>query len=270
MLLSGDPQAALDERRLAAREGARQAALLARLAKGERQTGRLAAAARKARDTKAELVGEMRERKEEVGRQLKEVERTLAALTPGELAQLDAREAADTADAQRELLRSGALGSPPYPYAHGRGRRRADLRHRPDRQTVRLGRRGAGVLRLLRPHLAGVGARRPVHSPDQPGAVGTAAPGAAGPAAARGPGGLLPEGHARGALHRGGQGDPGAPAGNEGQGLADRREPAPRRRPPRLRRHPLTRFTPPPLPEPDPSDPAAGDDTGYSAEEAPG
>ncbi|MCX4528058.1 MULTISPECIES: NlpC/P60 family protein [unclassified Streptomyces] len=112
MLLSGDPQAALDERRLAAREGARQAALLDRLTKGERQADRLAAAARKARDTEAGLAGQMKERKEEVGRQLKEVERMLAALTPEELAQLGAQEAADTADAQRQLVTSGALGSP--------------------------------------------------------------------------------------------------------------------------------------------------------------
>lgn len=39
MLLAGNPQAALDQRRLAAREGARQAAVLERLARGEREAG---------------------------------------------------------------------------------------------------------------------------------------------------------------------------------------------------------------------------------------
>ncbi|MCJ1680753.1 NlpC/P60 family protein [Streptomyces sp. APSN-46.1] len=119
MLLSGDPQAVLDERRLLAREGARQAALLARVTKGARQADRLAGAARKALDTEAELAGRMKERKEEVARQLKEVERMLASLTPDQLTRLDAQEAANTADAQRELLASGRLGSARTPTAAG-------------------------------------------------------------------------------------------------------------------------------------------------------
>ncbi|MGW5846700.1 NlpC/P60 family protein [Streptomyces sp. NPDC055254] len=109
MLLAGDPRAALDQRRLAAREGARRAAVLRRLARGEKAAGSLAVEARKALDAQQSLAEQRRTSKEEVARQLKEVERTLAALTPEQLAQLGAREAADTAEAQRRLVDSGRL-----------------------------------------------------------------------------------------------------------------------------------------------------------------
>ncbi|MBT2544065.1 C40 family peptidase [Streptomyces sp. ISL-44] len=109
MLLAGNPQAALDQRRLAAREGARQAAVLERLARGEREAGTLAGRARKALDSQQTLATRQKEHKDEVATRLKEVERTLAALTPEQLAQLGAREAADTDDAQRRLVDSGRL-----------------------------------------------------------------------------------------------------------------------------------------------------------------
>ncbi|MFD3717770.1 NlpC/P60 family protein [Streptomyces sp. NPDC058674] len=109
MLLSADPQAALDQRRLAAREGERRAGVLARLARGEQRADALAARARKALDAQRALAAQQRRQKEEVGAQLKEVERLLASLTPEQLAQLGAREAANTAGAQRELVDSGRL-----------------------------------------------------------------------------------------------------------------------------------------------------------------
>lgn len=109
MLLAGDPQSAHDQRRLAAREGARRAGLLDRLTRGEKEADALAARARKALDTRQRLAERQKAAKDEVAVQLKEVERMLAALTPEQLEQLGAREAADTADAQRELLGSGRL-----------------------------------------------------------------------------------------------------------------------------------------------------------------
>ncbi|MFE9215772.1 NlpC/P60 family protein [Streptomyces lavendulae] len=109
MLLSGDPQQAVDQRRIAARQGARQAGVVARLERGEQRADALAAAARKALDTQQGLVAERRKQHEEVTGRLKDVERLLAALTPEELSGLDRREAAVTAGAQRELVDSGRL-----------------------------------------------------------------------------------------------------------------------------------------------------------------
>ncbi|MEU3724481.1 C40 family peptidase [Streptomyces sp. NPDC031705] len=109
LLLSGDPQQAVDQRRLAAREGARRAAVVARLERSRAQAGALAGAARKALDDQAALAAEQRRAMREVTGRLKEVERLLAALTPEELAGLGAREAAVTAGAQRSLVDSGRL-----------------------------------------------------------------------------------------------------------------------------------------------------------------
>ncbi|WP_405712463.1 NlpC/P60 family protein [Streptomyces xanthophaeus] len=112
MLLAGDPRVALDQRRLLAREGARRAGVLERLARGEREAGALAGQARKALDAEQTLAAERKRHKDEVASQLREVERTLASLTPAQLTQLDARETAETAAAQRKLVDSGRLGSP--------------------------------------------------------------------------------------------------------------------------------------------------------------
>ncbi|MFI8340458.1 C40 family peptidase [Streptomyces sp. NPDC085639] len=109
MLLAGNPQAALDQRRLAAREGARRAAVLARLARGERQADALAARARTALDARQSLAARQKLQQEEVAAQLREVERMLSALTPDQLARLGAKEAEDTAAAQRDLVDSGRL-----------------------------------------------------------------------------------------------------------------------------------------------------------------
>ncbi|ARE74582.1 MULTISPECIES: C40 family peptidase [unclassified Streptomyces] len=109
MLLAGNPQAALDQRRLAAREGSRRAAVLARLARGERQADALAARARTALDARQSLAARQKLQQEEVAAQLKEVERVLSALTPDQLARLGAKEAEDTAAAQRDLVDSGRL-----------------------------------------------------------------------------------------------------------------------------------------------------------------
>ncbi|MEV7832345.1 C40 family peptidase [Streptomyces subrutilus] len=109
MLLARDPGALLDQRRLAAREGARRAAVLARLARGERQADALAARARTALDAQRTLAARQKRQKEEVAAQLKEVERVLSSLSAEQLARVDAKEAAQTADAQRALLDSGRL-----------------------------------------------------------------------------------------------------------------------------------------------------------------
>ncbi|MER5772817.1 NlpC/P60 family protein [Streptomyces sp. NPDC002039] len=112
MLLLGDFQSAADQRRLAAREGARTAGVLARLERGEQRAGTLAGAARKALDAQRALTAEQKKQRDEVTGRLKEVERLLASLSAEQLAQLDGREAADTAEAQRKLVDSGRLGAP--------------------------------------------------------------------------------------------------------------------------------------------------------------
>ncbi|MFJ4778213.1 NlpC/P60 family protein [Streptomyces sp. NPDC088762] len=109
MLLAKDPQAALDQRRLAAREGARRAGVLHRLARGEKRADALATRARRALDSQQTLAAQQKRYKEEVGLQLKEVERVLSSLTAEQLERLGAREAADTASAQRALVASGRL-----------------------------------------------------------------------------------------------------------------------------------------------------------------
>ncbi|MEU4727102.1 NlpC/P60 family protein [Streptomyces sp. NPDC023588] len=109
MLLAGDPQAALDQRRLVAREGARRAGVLDRLRRGEREAGALAVRARRALDTQQALAARRKRHQDEVSAQLKEVERVLASLTPEQLARLGAKEAEDTAAAQRDLMDSGRL-----------------------------------------------------------------------------------------------------------------------------------------------------------------
>ncbi|MGW8783335.1 NlpC/P60 family protein [Streptomyces sp. NPDC055796] len=113
MLLTGDPQAAQDQRRLAAREGARRAGVLARLTRGERRAELLATAARKSLDARQNLTAQRRLHKQQVDLKLRQVERVLASLTPEQLSRLGAREAANTATAQRELLDSGRLAATP-------------------------------------------------------------------------------------------------------------------------------------------------------------
>ncbi|MEV6729102.1 C40 family peptidase [Streptomyces sp. NPDC051364] len=113
MLLTGDPQAAQDQRRLTAREGARRAGVLTRLTRSERRADVLANAARKSLDAQQSLTAQRKQHKQQVDLKLKQVERMLASLSPEQLAQLGNREAADTAAAQRKLLDSGRLAATP-------------------------------------------------------------------------------------------------------------------------------------------------------------
>ncbi|WP_371617902.1 NlpC/P60 family protein [Streptomyces sp. NBC_00454] len=113
MLFAGDPQGALDQRRLAEREGTRRAAALELLGRSEQQADVLAVAARKALDSEQKLAIETKKRKETAAAQLKEVERMLASLSPAQLGELGTREAENTAAAQRELVDSGKLGTKP-------------------------------------------------------------------------------------------------------------------------------------------------------------
>ncbi|MEV7614960.1 NlpC/P60 family protein [Streptomyces sp. NPDC089799] len=109
MMLSGDPQRALEERLMAGREARAQAALVNRLTGAEKRASTLATAARKALDTQQALAAEQKKRRDEVTGRLKEVERLLSSLTREQLAELADRERAGTARSQRALMGSGRL-----------------------------------------------------------------------------------------------------------------------------------------------------------------
>ncbi|MEU2074228.1 NlpC/P60 family protein [Streptomyces sp. NPDC013489] len=109
LLLAPDPQSALDQGHLLARDSRARASALPRLEKAERQAGGLASASRKALDRQQTLAATQRTRRDEVRARLAEVEKLLAALSPEQLARLTELERVQTAGAQRELLDSGVL-----------------------------------------------------------------------------------------------------------------------------------------------------------------
>ncbi|MER5930120.1 NlpC/P60 family protein [Streptomyces sp. NPDC002054] len=111
VLLSGDPQRALEQQRMTGREALHRAAVVSRLAGAEKRAGTLATQARKALDSQQVLAAEQKKHKEAATARLKEVERLLASLTADQLAELSAREQAGTDKAQRALVDSGRLPS---------------------------------------------------------------------------------------------------------------------------------------------------------------
>ncbi|MER5309258.1 C40 family peptidase [Streptomyces sp. NPDC002773] len=109
MLLAPDPRSALDQGHLIARVARDRAAAVSRLEKTARQADSLASASRKALDRQQRLAVAQRTRRDEARARLAEVEKLLAALSPGQLARLTELERVQTAGAQRELLGSGVL-----------------------------------------------------------------------------------------------------------------------------------------------------------------
>ncbi|MFJ3926845.1 NlpC/P60 family protein [Streptomyces sp. NPDC090022] len=111
ILLSGDPQAALDERRFAVREAAHRAAVIGRLTRGEQRADALAARARRELGTQQTLAARKKQYRDEARAQLGQVERLLASLTTEQLTALSAKERSVTMGAQRALEASGRLGT---------------------------------------------------------------------------------------------------------------------------------------------------------------
>ncbi|MFE9138674.1 NlpC/P60 family protein [Streptomyces sp. NPDC007355] len=109
VLLAPDPRAALDQGHLIARVTRERAAAVSRLERAERQAGSLASTSRKALDRQQSLAVAQRTRRDEARARLAEVEKLLAALSPGQLARLTELERVQTAGAQRDLLGSGVL-----------------------------------------------------------------------------------------------------------------------------------------------------------------
>ncbi|MER8231704.1 NlpC/P60 family protein [Streptomyces sp. NPDC094049] len=109
LLLAADPRSALDQGHLMARASRDRAAAVTRLAGAERRAAALAAESGRALDRQRTLATAQRARRDEVRTRLAEVEKLLAALSPGQLARLTELERVQTAGAQRELLDSGVL-----------------------------------------------------------------------------------------------------------------------------------------------------------------
>ncbi|MFE7130180.1 C40 family peptidase [Streptomyces sp. NPDC057638] len=106
LLFARSAQSALDEGHLLARVAARRTATLARSQRDTHRAATLATAARRALDRERALADRHRAASARAAAKLREVERTLAALTPAQLTALT------SPASQRSLTASGALGAP--------------------------------------------------------------------------------------------------------------------------------------------------------------
>ncbi|WP_329035764.1 NlpC/P60 family protein [Streptomyces sp. NBC_01725] len=110
LLLTDDPQRALDQKHLMDRAQREGLSTVARLTNGERRADTLAARSRKALDEQQALAAKQRKQRDTVKAKLTDVQRMLASLTTEQIAAIAEREAADTDEAQEKLITSGALG----------------------------------------------------------------------------------------------------------------------------------------------------------------
>ncbi|MBT2444887.1 C40 family peptidase [Streptomyces sp. ISL-36] len=109
LLLSPDPQHALDQGHLLARAARDRATTVSRLQGAEKKADALASASRKALDRQQTLAARQKKQRDDVQARLKEVEKLLASLSAEQLGRLTELERTQTAGAQRELLDSGVL-----------------------------------------------------------------------------------------------------------------------------------------------------------------
>ncbi|MEU0033661.1 NlpC/P60 family protein [Streptomyces sp. NPDC006333] len=119
LLLTGDPQRALDEGQVIRQLSRERVKAVDRLAGSERHADGLARRARKALDAQLTLAARQKKARDEVQGRLKDVEKLLASLTARQLAELDALEKRGTEAAQRKLVTSGALSSVRAPSSEG-------------------------------------------------------------------------------------------------------------------------------------------------------
>ncbi|WP_028813248.1 C40 family peptidase [Streptomyces flavidovirens] len=112
LLLARDPQHALTQGHVLQRAADVRAATIARLERGERRADELATRERSALDKQQTLARKQKRQRDAVRARLGEVEALLASLTEEQLTGLARLEERRTGAAQRDLLASGALGSP--------------------------------------------------------------------------------------------------------------------------------------------------------------
>lgn len=110
LLLTDDPQRALDQKHLMDRAQRDRLSTVARLTNGERRADTLAAQSRKALDEQKALAAKQKKQRDTVKAKLTDVEKMLASLTTEQIAAIAEREDADTDEAQEKLITSGALG----------------------------------------------------------------------------------------------------------------------------------------------------------------
>ncbi|WP_431950954.1 NlpC/P60 family protein [Actinacidiphila sp. bgisy167] len=111
LLLSRDPQDAFTQGHVLDRAAGSQADLVAQLENGEKRIAALNRAQQHALDGSAQLEEKQREAKEDIERQLADVERILAGLTGSQIEDLQELEQQGIDRAQAAFLRSGRLGS---------------------------------------------------------------------------------------------------------------------------------------------------------------
>ncbi|MFE2373065.1 NlpC/P60 family protein [Streptomyces sp. NPDC059398] len=112
LMLSGDPQQALDAGHQIKRASADVLARAERLRKAEQHAGKLDTASRAALQKKQALVAKQKKQYRTAQARLREAEALLAGLSPGEASDVRAQDDADTTAAQDALDSSGALSGP--------------------------------------------------------------------------------------------------------------------------------------------------------------
>lgn len=119
LLLARDPQHALDQGHVIGQLARERAETVGRLTGSEKKADDLAREARKALDGQLTLAARQKKERDAVQKRLKDVEELLASLTAEQLTALAEFEEQDIAEAQDELMTSGALSSERKPSREG-------------------------------------------------------------------------------------------------------------------------------------------------------
>lgn len=119
LLLARDPQHALDQGQVIRQVSLERAGTVDRLAVDERRTDGLAREARRALDEQLTLAERQKKDRDLVGKRLKEVEELLVSLSAEQLARVAELEKSGVAEAQDELVTSGALSGARPPSREG-------------------------------------------------------------------------------------------------------------------------------------------------------
>ncbi|MDQ1026153.1 cell wall-associated NlpC family hydrolase [Streptomyces umbrinus] len=119
LLLARDPQHALDQGQVIRQVSLERAGTVDRLAVDERRSDRLAREARRALDEQLTLAERQKKDRDLVGKRLKDVEELLVSLSAEQLARVAELEKSGVAEAQDELVTSGALSSARPPSREG-------------------------------------------------------------------------------------------------------------------------------------------------------
>ncbi|MFI1481213.1 NlpC/P60 family protein [Streptomyces sp. NPDC020747] len=119
LLLARDPQHALDQGQVIRQVSLERAGTVDRLVVDERRTDGLAREARRALDEQLTLAERQKKDRDLVGKRLKDVEELLVSLSAEQLARVAELEKSGVAEAQDELVASGALSSAQPPSREG-------------------------------------------------------------------------------------------------------------------------------------------------------